>query len=84
MNEPLNPYVIQSPLKCGDNLVIHALHHFEALSYDLVGVTIGCNFFPRSSLVANLNGKRKLGEEEDASPRECVNFGPGKGGRIAL
>ena len=50
----------------------------------MAGFTIGRNFFPRSSLVVDLNGKGKLGGEEDASPRECVNFGPGKGGRITL
>ena len=42
------------------------------------------NFFPRSSLVTDLNGKGKLGGEEDAPPRECANSGPGKGGRIVL
>ena len=79
------PNAIQSPLKCGDNLVIiHALHPFEANGHDLAGFPIGHNFFPRSSLVADLNGKGKIGGEEDASLRECVNSGPGKGGRIAL
>ena len=67
------PNAIQSPLKCGDNLVTHATHPFEALDHDLVEFTIGRNFFPRSSLVANLNGKRKLGGEEDAS--ECAKSG---------
>ena len=53
------PSAIQSPLKCGDNLVIHVTHSFEALSHDLVGFTIGRNFFPRSSSVLDLNGKRE-------------------------
>ena len=75
---------IQSPLNCEDNLVIHAPHPSEALGHDLVGITIGRSFFPRSSLVANLNGKGKLGGEEDARPRECANFGLGKGERIEL
>ena len=60
---------IQSPLKCGDNLVIHASHPSEAIGHDLAGFTIGCNFFPRSSSVTDLNGKGKLGGEEDALPR---------------
>ena len=78
------PNSIQSPLKCEDNLVIHALHFFEALGHDLVGFTIGRNLFPRSSSVANLNGKGKLGGEEDAPPRECANSSPCKGGTIVL
>ena len=56
------PYAIQSPLKCRDNLVIHALHHSEAIGHDLAEFTIGNNLFPRSSSIANLNGKGKLGE----------------------
>ena len=75
------PNTIQIPLKCGDNLVIHAPHPFEALSHDLVGFTIGHNLFPRSSSVSNLNGNGKLGGEEDAPLRECANSGPGKGGK---
>ena len=78
------PNAIKSPLKCRDNLVIHALHHSEALGHDLAKFTIGRNLFPRSSSVADLNGERKLGREGDASIRECVNSGPGKGGRIEL
>ena len=60
------------------------LHHFEVLDHDLVGFTVGCNLFPRSSSVTDLNGKGKLGGEEDASLRECVNSDLGKGGRIEL
>ena len=78
------PNAIQSPLKCMDNLVIHAPHPFEALSHDLIGFTIGRNFFPRSTSVVDLNGKGKLGGEEDAPPRECANSNPSKGGRIVL
>ena len=78
------PNVIQSPLKFQDNLVIHALHHSKTLGHDLSGFTKSRNFFLRNSLVADHNGKVKLGGEEDASLRKCVNFGPGKGGRIAL
>ena len=59
-------------------------HPFEALGHDLVKFTIGRNFFPRSSSVADLNGKGKLGGEEDAPPRECANSSLGKGGRIVL
>ena len=62
-------YAIQSPLNCGDNLVTHATHPSEALGHDLVEFTIGRNFFPRSSLIADLNGKGKLGGEADVSPR---------------
>ena len=76
--------VIQSPLKCEDSLVFHALHSSKALSHDLAKFTIGRNFFPRSSSVADLNEKRKLGGEEDATPRKCANSGPCKGGRIVL
>ena len=72
--------VIQSPLKCGDNLVTHAIHPFEALGHDLVGFTIGYNFFLRSSSIVDLNEKGKLGGEEDASLRKCANSGPSKGG----
>ena len=75
---------IQSLLKYEDNLVIHALHHYEALGHDLARFTISRNFFLRSSLVVDLNGKGKSSREEDASPRECVNSSLGKGGRIAL
>ena len=78
------PNAIQSPLKCGDNLIIHALYSSEALGHDLAGFTIGHHIFPRSSSVAYLNGKGKLGGEEDDSPRERVNSGPGKRGRLAL
>ena len=39
------------------------------------------NFFPRSSSIANLNGKGKLRGEEDAPPRECSNSDLGKGGK---
>ena len=73
------PNDIQSPLKCGDNLVIHEPHHSEALGHDLAGFTIGCNFFPRSRSVVDLNGKGKLGGEEDVPLRECANSGLGKG-----
>ena len=73
------PNAIQSPLKYGDNLVIHASY-----DHDLVGLTIGSNFFPRSSSIVDLNGKGKLGGEEDASPTECENSSLGKGGRIVL
>ena len=59
------PNAIQSPLKCGDNLVIHAPYPSEAFFHDLARFTIGRSFFPRSSLVADLNGKGKLGGEED-------------------
>ena len=75
---------IQSPIKYEDSLVIHASHHFEALAHDLAEFTIGRNFFPISSSVVDLNGKGKLGGEEDDSPRECVNSGLGQGGRILL
>ena len=75
---------IKSPLKCGDNLVTQATHPFEALGNDLARFTISCNFFLRSSSVAGLNGKGILDGEEDASPRECANSGPSKGGRIVL
>ena len=78
------PNAIQSPLKCGDNLVIHALHPSKSLGHDLARFTIGRNFFPRSSAVADLNGKGKLGGEEDATPREYANPSLGKGGRIVL
>ena len=71
---------IQSPLKRGDNLVIYVLYHSEALGHDLARFTIGHSFFPRSSSVADLNGKGKLSGEEDVSPRVCVNSGPCKGG----
>ena len=84
MTEPLNPNTIQSPLKCDDNLVIHATHPFEALGHGLAGFTIDRNFFPRSSSVADLNGKGKLCGEEDSRPRECVNSSPNKGGIIVL
>ena len=75
------PNAIQSPLKCRDNLVIHATHLFEALGHDLTGFTIGRNFFPRSSSAIDLYGKGKLGGEEHAPPREYANFGLGKGGK---
>ena len=78
------PNVIQSPLKCEDSLVTHATHPSEARGHDLTGFTIGRNFFPRSSSVVDLNGKGKLGGEEDASPRECANSSPSKRGRIVL
>ena len=78
------PNSIQSPLKCGDNLVIHAPHSFEALGHDLARFTIGRNFFPISSSVADLNGKGKLGGEEDTPPIECANSSLGKRGRIVL
>ena len=64
-------------MKCGDNLVMHELHPSEALGHDLIRFTIGYNFFPISSSVADLNGKGKLGREEDGSPRTCVNSGLG-------
>ena len=67
------PNAIQSPLKCEDNLVIHATHPSEALGHDLAGITIGRKFFPISSSVTNLNGKGKVSEKEDAPPRECAN-----------
>ena len=67
MNRSLSiPYAIQSPLKCGDNLVTHVTHPSKALGHDLVGFTISRNLFQRSSLVADLNRKGKLGGEEDA------------------
>ena len=78
------PNTIQSHLKCGDNLVTHATHPSKVLGHDLVGFTIGRNFFLRSSSIIDLNGKRKLSGEEGVFPRECANFGPGKGGRIIL
>ena len=78
------PNAILSPLKSGENLVIHAPHPSEALGHDLAGFTIGRNFFPRSSSVINLNGKGKLGGEEDALLREFTNSNPCKGGRIIL
>ena len=83
MNELLSN-AIQSPLKCGDNLVIHAPHPSKALGHDLARFTIGHNFFPRSSSIANLNGKGKLAGEEDAHPRECTNLDLCKGGRIIV
>ena len=73
------PSVVKCPLKYEDNLVIHVTHPFEAFSHDLVGITMGLNFFLRISSVADLNGKGKLGVEEDALSRECVDSGPGKG-----
>ena len=78
------PNVVQSPLKYEDSPVIHATHPSKALGHDLARFTIGSNFFPRSSSVTNLNGIEKLGGEDDASPRECANSGPGKRGRIVL
>ena len=57
------------------------VHSYEALSHDLVSFTIGLNFFPRSSLVPNRNGKGKAGGEVDTSPIECVRHDPSKGGR---
>ena len=72
------PNAIQSPLKCGDNLVTHATHPFEALGNGLAGFTKSHNFFPRGSSVVDLNGKRNLGGEEDASLRECANSNPRK------
>ena len=78
------PNAIQSPLKCEDNLVIHATYHSESLGHDWAGFTIGRNFFQRSSSIADHNGKGKLGGEEDAPPRECANSGLGKVGRIVL
>ena len=62
-------------MKCEDNLVIHGPHSSEALSHDLVGFTIGRNFFPRSGSVVDLSGKGKLGGEEDAPARDCVMQG---------
>ena len=62
------PNAIQSPLKCEDNLVIHETHPCKALGHDVVGFTKACNFFPRNSSVADLNGKGKLGGEEDTPP----------------
>ena len=84
MNEPLNPQCYPSPLKCEDNLVTHATHPSEALGHDLVGFTIGRNFFPISSLIADLNVKGKLGGEEEDSSRECANSSLIKEGRIVL
>ena len=75
---------IQSPMKCGDNIVIHAPYPSKALGHDLARFTIGRNFFPKSSSVTDLNGKGKLGGEEHVPPRECANFSLGKGGRIVL
>ena len=69
------------PLKWGDNLATHATHPSEALGHDLVGFTIGLNFFLRNNSVFDLNRKGKLGGEEDTSPRECANSGPSKGER---
>ena len=63
---------------------MHESYPFEVFSHDLVGFTIGRNFFPRSNSVMDLNGKGKLGGEEDAPLRECANSDPGKGGRIVL
>ena len=83
MNRPI-PNAIQSPLKYRDNVVTHATHPSKALVHDLVGFTIGFNFFPRSSSVVDLNGKGKLRGEEDASPRECANSSPSKRERIVL
>ena len=77
----LIPNAIHGPLKCGDNLVTHPS---KALSHDLAKFTIGLNFFPRSNSVVDLNGKEKLGGEEDVSPRECANSGLSKGGRIVM
>ena len=74
----------QCPLKCEDNLATHVTHPSEALDHDLAKFTIGLNFFPRSSSVFNLNGKGKLGGEEDTSLRESTNFGPSKGGRETI
>ena len=56
----------------------------EALDHDLARFTIGHNFFPRSSSIIDLNGKGKLGGEEEAPLRECLNSYPGKGGRIVV
>ena len=78
------PNSIQSPLKYGDNLVTYATHPSEALVHDLAKFTIGCNFLLRSSSVADFNGKGKLCGEEDASPRECANFGLRKGEKIVM
>ena len=63
---------------------MHASYPSEVLSHDLIKFTIGRNFFPRSNSVMDLNGKGKLGGEEDAPLRECANFDLGKGGRIEL
>ena len=35
-------------------------------------------------MVVDLNGKGKLGGEEDVSSRECANSSPRNGGRIVL
>ena len=78
------PIAIQSRLRRGDNLVIHAPHPSRPQSHDLVGFTIDHNLFLRSSLVLDLNGKGKLGGKEDVSPRECANSGPSKGGKNSI
>ena len=67
------PNAIQSPLKCGDNIVTLAIHPSEAFGHDLARFTMDHTFFPRSSSVADLNGKGKVGGEEDASLRGCAN-----------
>ena len=80
MNELLNPQCYPKSFEIwGQPSNIHASY-----DHDLVGFTIGSNFFPRSSSIVDLNGKGKLGGEEDASPKECANSGLGKGGRIVL
>ena len=78
------PNVIQNPLNCEDNLVTHATHSSKALGHDLVEFTIGHNFFPRSSSVGDINGKWKLVQEKDTSPRECANSCQSKGGGTVL
>ena len=69
------PKDAQCPLKCRDNPTTHP---YEALGHYFVGFTIGLNFFPRSSLVADLNGKRKGGGEVDTSPIEYAKPDPSK------
>ena len=79
-----SPMLSKRPLKCRDNLVIHAFHPSEALGKDLIGFTIGRNLFPRSRSIVHFNGKGKLGGEENVPPRECAKFELRKGGRIVL
>ena len=84
MNELLNPQYYPKSSEMRGQPSNHTPYPSEALGHDLARFTLGRNFFPRSSLVVDLNGKGKLGGEEDAPPREFVNSGPSKGGRIVL
>ena len=73
------PKDVHCLLKRGDNLATHATHSSKALGHDLAGFTIGLNFFPRSILVVDHNGKGKGGGELDTSPIEYSILDPSKG-----